>query len=684
LVGILRDGPGLSCRVLSQEGERSYMFPRSISHIRSTSSNSSRKMLVRGLRVIVTTAMMLAAVAGWNQPASAVETAALSTASATPADVQLFVALGTDATDSQTLKAQELLGRAGLPVSTDVLSTTVGSVTETDTESLETVSNFVEGEVAIGVRGLNLDELSGLSDVSLDDGLDQSSLEDAGFGAPTGIAIVVTASNMAESVAAIEGEFRQEALEAGATVEESEVEGARVLSVGVGAGIEGAGNVMAIVEDAIILSGAVEDVTPYILASNGSIPALANDPDFVTTMNSLPAEALVAGFAPAVSDADYEATEALLQEAGFALSLQLLFEQGGATGFAISAADEGFRVDTVQLQATGGQATPVAVPDEVDLTLAERVPEDSVVFMNGAGLGDSIAFRLIEQVLVAVLGVFSGSTEPAPVITQQYLDQQYDGLEMLFGFNVQTDFIRQLQGEYGFALTHIDVSDPSNIQAVLVSEVDDPLVVTDALRSLGGFVQAASEGQASISTVTVGDSTVNQITVQAEGSEIVVQYGVVNDELVLSIGNALVEYVLGTSPTLVDNPGYQEALGYLPAEHDSIYYVGIPALIELGSSMAEGVSADVDSGIVDSSDRCVEFVDQAAAQQAYDDDPVTNFDLDLDFDGVACDDFFEGSVSGEMDLQMAFEVNVGVLALVSYQQDGMSFTSGILVIPDES
>ena len=65
------------------------------------------------------------------------------------------------------------------------------------------------------------------------------------------------------------------------------------------------------------------------------------------------------------------------------------------------------------------------------------------------------------------------------------------------------------------------------------------------------------------------------------------------------------------------------------------------------SATGSGSSSDVDDGIVDASERCGEYADQEEAQIAYDSDPVTNFDLDFDFDGVACDDYFDDD--GDLD-----------------------------------
>jgi len=95
------------------------------------------------------------------------------------------------------------------------------------------------------------------------------------------------------------------------------------------------------------------------------------------------------------------------------------------------------------------------------------------------------------------------------------------------------------------------------------------------------------------------------------------------------------------------------------------------------------VTSGLNAGLQDASDRCAEFSTQSDAQAAYDEDPIANFDLDLDFDGVACSDYVAGLSSGSPVAVLESQVNGGSFAAVSYKQDGMAFTSGILVIPDQ-
>jgi len=654
--------------------QRISIDPRSL-RIRSKAVVSARRLT----SITLIASLMLALTAASHSPVVAMDTASLQTASAVPAVAQFYLAVDVDTTGPQITKSLELLERAGLSDSDDSLSTIVSPGAEARGVNVETVDELIDGELAVAGTGLNVDALGVLSDLPMDGDLSGVNVDEIGSNVSSGIAVVITASNMDEVTVELIAEFREDAATAGSPVEETEVEGAQVLVTEGDAATGEAGNVMAILDDVVILGEVLEDVRPFIEAQAGVVPSLANEPDFIETMAQLPDESLLAVYTPGPSDLN--SIEALLREAGVSLALDLLVGPGAASGFALSADDAGFRVDTVRLAKTGEQFEVAGLAS--NLTLADRVPSDSLLLVNGFDLGTSLAFRLIEQLLVVGSGLMSGSTEIVPEMTQAYIDSQYAEFVQLLGFNLQTAFIQQLQGEYGFAVTGVDPVDPANIQAILTSEVGDPLVVTDALSSAGALVQAFSEGQAVVSTVTIGESSLNQVALNADGSEITVQYGLVGDEFALSVGEALVEYTLGIAEPLSANPDFQEALSLLPAEYDGLFYLATSDLAETGEPILTEASSDLDSGLEDANDRCAEYITQPLAQAAYDEDPINNFELDLNFNGVACDDYFDDTAPGSPVAVLDAQANIGSFAVVSYKQDGMAFTSGILVIPDE-
>jgi hypothetical protein len=646
---------------------------------RSFGSNKGNSALIRRLLSLsLIASLMVALAAGWNAPAAAIDTAALKTASAVPANAQFYVAIDLDTNGEQITQALALLERAGLSDSEDSLST-ISAGAEAGGVDAESVDELIDGEMALAGTGLNFNAMGAFSDLPLDGDLSDVDVDEIGSNVSPGIAVVIMASNLDEAIEQMISDFREDAQVAGTPIEEPNVEGAQVLVVESDPVTGESGNVLAVLDDAVILGEVLEDVRPFIQASNGTVSSLATDADFSAAMAQLPAESLVASYVPSLSD--FEAVESLLGESGLPLALDLLLGPGGAAGFALSADDAGFRIDTVQLAREGQEFTASGVA--ADLTMADRLPSDSLLMLNGFDLGSSMAFRLIEQLLVVGSGELSGATGIMPEMTQEYIDTQFAEFVPLIGFNVQTEFIQQMEGEFGFALIGVDPMNPASIQAILASEIADPIAVTDALTSVGNLIQGVGQGQVQASLVTIGDSSVNQIAFDADGVPINVQYGVVGDEFTLSVGDAVVEYALGVSDPLSANPDFQEALSLLPAEYDGLFYLGTASLIEAGQPIVSGVGSDLDSGLGDASDRCADFVAQEDAQAAYDEDPVANFDLDLDFDGVACDDYFDVPSTGTAVAGLDGQVNVGSFAAVSYKQDGMGFTSGILVIPDE-
>ena len=655
------------------------MLVHSVNPLNSVIQRKWKAIATRFLSVTLIASLMFTLVATWNAPVVAMETASLATASAVPVGAQFYLAVDVNPASEQFTKSLELLERVGLADTEDSLTSIVSPGVGVSGANIETVDDLVDGEIAVAGTRLNFDELGAFSDFSMDGDFSDIDVDELVSNVSSGIGIVISASNMADVIVELEAEFREDAAIAGLPVGETEAEGARILVVAADETTGETGNVMAIIDDVVILGTVVEDVRPFIEAKAGVVPSLASDSDFIKTMAQLPADTLIAMYSPAPTDLD--SIEDLLGEAGVSLALDLLIGPGAASGLAVSADDAGFRVNTVQLASPGEKFEAAGVAS--GLTLAGRVPSDSLLLVNGFDLGSSLSFRLIEQLLVVATGIMSGVSETAPEMSSAYIDSQLASFAPLLGFNPQTDFIQQLEGEFGFAVTQVDPVDPANIQAIITSEVGDPLVVADALGSLGALIQAGSEGQAVVSTVTIGDAAVNQIAITSDTGDINVQYGVVGDEFALAIGDALVEYALGSGEPLSENVDFQETMALLPTEYDGLFYLGVSELASAGEPMLEGVSSSLDAGLQDSSARCAEFLTQSEAQAAYDEDPIANFDLDLDFDGVACSDFVGQSATGSPEPVLNAEVGVGSFAAVSYKQDGMAFTSGILVIPGE-
>jgi hypothetical protein len=222
-----------------------------------------------------------------------------------------------------------------------------------------------------------------------------------------------------------------------------------------------------------------------------------------------------------------------------------------------------------------------------------------------------------------------------------------------------------------------DPNDPSQIGFILSSDVTSAATVSDVVSKVSLLVQAAGQGDVNVTTRTVNGGNLSVIDVSGDGSTPVsIEYGVVDNEFLFGVGNGVDTYIDGPSTSLADSEDYQAALAELPTGYDGVFYVNVPALVALG----ETASAMSSSSFLDKSDECGTYSTQAAAQEAYDADTVSNYMLDLDFDGQACEDYFAAPAVAASPEAGASSSAVRAFATVSYQEDGLNRTSSILLI----
>jgi len=131
---------------------------------------------------------------------------------------------------------------------------------------------------------------------------------------------------------------------------------------------------------------------------------------------------------------------------------------------------------------------------------------------------------------------------------------------------------------------------------------------------------------------------------------------------------------------LAKNPTYQAALAELPSEHGFTMYVDIKQLATLAEAAA---AMEMGGGFKDASEKCSEYASQEAAQEAFDADPATNWELDQDFDGQACEDYFvteQAQATPEISAEQLSKI--AAFAMVGYQDGAMTKTSSILLIEE--
>ena len=625
-------------------------------------------------------------------------TAQFVTATVAPQDAVAYLAIPTDESSPQWAMAMDLLNRTGLGE----------QFTAARDEALDGVplDAFLGGEAAVVITSKAFDAAAAAAENS--GALPGAVGDSAGAPLPPdgqGWAVLIDARAPDTTFIGLEAAVQGQADDAGTAVEQSEYQGVTIEFAPPAADDDsGTGMALARVDDIAMLAGAPSDLEPLIDTALGSAPSLADLDGFSSVASELPAEFLMFGFfnSTAVNSGQYNA-EQQLAELGISPALASL---GGQrySGFTLAADPAGFRMETVAMNADG---SPIpAGPPNFDSSLAGVAPGDAIFFASAADLGRAGATGpdqpgLLETAGAVGIGVgmgmgsMSGESGAAPGgSAAEWVAQQYAGLAALFGFNIQTDLLQQLTGEYGLWVTS-GGGNPEDISALLASSVGDPAVVANALSSINMLAAGASgDSGTGITTREVGGGTVSSI--DAGPGAPAIEYGVVGGALLIGAGPGIDQFAMGSSSALADNPRYQSVMASLPAEHNGEIYLDLAQLLPV-LQMLSGSASDAMSGMsepmIDADPSCAAYATQDEAQVAYDAfEPGTEM-LDSDFDGQVCEDWFNpGAATSEDDADAAAAATdlfqsvdlsaIQAFALVGYEENGMRKSSSLIAITE--
>jgi len=227
-----------------------------------------------------------------------------------------------------------------------------------------------------------------------------------------------------------------------------------------------------------------------------------------------------------------------------------------------------------------------------DLDFASKVPADTAVLANGNNIGQSFALKgMVFLLSTALSDALSGTVEdedssatPIPM----NVNDTYELLAMFFGFNLKTELLDQLTGTYGFAAWNLNAEKPSEIDAVLTSDIADPVVVEDVVGTITNLIQVAAQGQISVTSREIGDEAINNVTFPVEGEELSVDFGVVGDQFMLGLGDGVDTVSTAQADSLADSEIYQTAMAELPDEYQATYFVNIPLVQAVSDSNSMG------------------------------------------------------------------------------------------------
>lgn len=439
----------------------------------------------------------------------------------------------------------------------------------------------------------------------------------------------------------------------------------------------GTGAAIALVDDVVVISTRPDDVEPIIDTATGTVAPLSEFATYSDLRDRLEPEVLSFGFVngPAIlTGVEEQDPEALAEiPEGLVASLDAY------TTFAFWADQPGFRLDTLSLPGEG-QELPQA--ETFDPTFPDAIEGNSIAYAGGTNLGQNPGVNALALLFAQELaGIDANATPVATQDPEAYADEVFAEAEATLGFNIKTDLLDNMVGEWGVAFAAEDiVSIQPMVSGIFASDVEDATAVGDVVSKITAIAEAGSDGSVEISSREVDGSSVTTIDVSSSGFPIVIEFGVVGDQLLVGINEGIDTFVDGPEESLADNPTFQVTLDALPAEFSAISFVNVESLVPL---IEDAVTATTPGNMPDADPACEEFASQEEAQAAYDEDNFDNFALDQDFDGTACEDFFaEGEATPEATPAFAETINVQSVGTVLFQEDGASGTSTIILIGD--
>lgn len=630
--------------------------------------------------VTISLTMMVAIVASFfasfagagSAVAQSIDTALADTV---PAESVLYVDVDLDQSSDQWTQVYALMERAGL---SDLLEQ------EADA-SPEEIGEVAEMYEITGSAALVLTSADALATANVDD-ITNTAMDAAGGDpsevteeVPEGLVIVFQPEDPQGLYEYFRGTVESEAMEAGASMETADYNGTTI-EYWVSDDPAVSATATALVGDTVVVSTRVDDLEPVIDTINGEVKSLSANENFSQVAEAFTTDSLMFTYVDGVALAEAAvAADPTLSEAAMGFDPSMV----GYLGTNVYADESGFRMDTVSISQDG------SAPTQFDPTLAGRIPAESLFFINGtdiAGSGFPELFGMFLQMALAESESDGMDVDATPMATPT-VDEVYDELENQLGFNIKTDLLDQLTGEWAIA-GNVDqiFAEAPDVDLVFVSEVEDETTVADTTEQISFIVTASiDEASASIEDRDVNGSTVTRVTIQdaiAPGVPMYLEWAVVDGEFLVGINDGIENYLNGSGEMLADDPIYQQTMAALPSSDVAgIAFINLDRTIPM---IEEAVmTMETSMSVVDNDEACGDYATQEEAQAAYDEDEFGLWNLDLDYDGEACEDFFSDAAS-PMASPASMTENLSILSIgsVSYVDGDMYRTSSILLIGD--
>lgn len=610
------------------------------------------------------------------QTASAQESQA-GLASATPADTVLYMSVNLDQSTDQWGLTYSLLERAGI-------SELVQNQTGASTEQLGDVaeSQGVSGAGALvftdadSLVSYSSSDFSGAMDTTMSMDGDDISEE-----VPEGFAFIVQPDDPDALATQFVTMAEDEATAAGATVETVDYSGVTI-TYWESTDPATSGTATAVVDGTVVLATRTTDVEPIIDAAQGNVDNLADSEGFADVTGRLQADTLMLGYMNLdVMVTAFQNDPSFTETAGDLASVEDLEAAKGHVGWAVYASDAGFHFDSVVIP---NDPSTIPATDGFTPGMASKVPADVMIF-SGANdfYGTGITEVLGELFQTAMSEPNDMGTAPAATPT---MDETWAMFEEQLGFNPDADLLAKLDGEYAILLGVHDLeSGMPSPEFLFVSETSDAATLQETTATISNMVEMMNEGEYTVSSRSVDGGELTVITLDAEntsGIPVVIEFGVVNDEMLIGVNDAVDHYLDPASEKLADDANFQNTMSLLPSENVvNQSYVNIEGqvmpLLDWFSTMLMGSMSTLDNH-----EDCGTYATQQEAQDAYDADPGEMWLLDMDYDGQACEDFFGESMPSASPASITSGINIPSAGSVTTVDGDAIFTSSILVIGD--
>lgn len=631
----------------------------------------------------------------------AAQEAAPTTARVVPETAPLYLALNLDLESAQWRQVETLLTRVGFPtVVDDVVRDLERDLAEDPYEAAFAVDDLLGGELGVVVTEAAIAEALASATAGMPTGrgsfAEATPFPAAGTPLPSaaaepsgGFALVLEASDPDATFAALAEEMGNEAERDGGRVEEIAHRGVEILAL---PGDEyGGGMAIARLDEFVLFAESPVDVEPLIDTAAGETAALADAAPMADVLAALHDETALFGFVNGerVGDALGDEVAAYLEAVSpgvgaSALDLHL--------GFALWADEPGLRLDTIALPLPGGSLPPL--PSNAETTLDRRVSADNLFFVGGADLGangalDALAL-LVATTVVQELGEDGTSAPTGGLVTigdtllAEDVEAQFAAAERVLGFDLRADLFDQPVGEFALSGTIGDLLSGQGFTGLFASDVRQPAVVAGSLRRVARLIESTGGGAVDVSTRQVaGDTVFVARSVPTDdfstGTPPTVEFGVVDDQVVIGLGPGVDDYVDGPANALADDERYRRVMATLPEEHNQVAYVNLGFFATtLRLVLADAGAAPGTGEIVDADPACAAFATQVDAQAAYEADPIATGELDQDFDDEACEDFFAGATPAASPATVGDPSALEALATVG-ATDGETYRSSTIL-----